>query len=450
MENKPKTNTVLLVIIIILLAVILGYNIYNILKPIPNNLPQENQNNQENNQILSTTATAIKQEINKDDYQEFSFDSFDSGEPSTSSHIQIKNIRKSYSLLDNNSSILPAVSLNQKDVNLYTDGQNTYKLINKDIGDKNCHSIEVYKNNKLLFSDKICGNSPLGDVIDWRLINGKIALTYNKDCNGNCSTEIFYDGKFITKEYKVKNPRYLFFYNNKVGFITSEFGAMNIIDGLNTEEKIFWDGKYITPSFDSIHTTSCCSSSGELEPTVFENGTLLFFAKRGEKNYLAEVKLSSNNLNKDDINNEESTSEFFTKQPGAIKSILANKDKDGFENGSWTLSVDLLSDNPRWVPGDDSTGGFFINQNEKLRNLLVLTNTKTYECGEGPDGNPTTPDVLEINTSNYINYIKDRMDKRQSEMIANKPVRKEITDLYTAYLDINGANITAIYEQCLP
>jgi hypothetical protein len=42
------------------------------------------------------------------------------------------------------------------------------------------------------------------------------------------------------------------------------------------------------------------------------------------------------------------------------------------------------------------------------------------------------------------------MDKRKSEMIANEPVREEMTDLYTAYFDITGSNITAIYEQCLP
>ena len=53
-----------------------------------------------------------------------------------------------------------------------------------------------------------------------------------------------------------------------------------------------------------------------------------------------------------------------------------------------------------------------------------------YVCGFGPDGNPTSADVS-VNPDDFINKIVS-------------------SDYKTRYFDINGTNITAIYEQCLP
>jgi len=121
---------------------------------------------------------------------------------------------------------------------------------------------------------------------------------------------------------------------------------------------------------------------------------------------------------------EESTSEVFKNQPGEIKSIESKGSNE------WLLAVDLLSHNPKWIPGVDSTGGFFINQNPKIRNLNVSNTTNIYVCGPGPDENDTSADIL-VSTSDFIKEIQS-------------------SDYKTRYFDINGSNITAVYQQCLP
>ncbi len=133
---------------------------------------------------------------------------------------------------------------------------------------------------------------------------------------------------------------------------------------------------------------------------------------------------------------ENSSQEIFKNQPGAIKSITVR------DNNQWVLAVDLLSGNPKWLPGVDSTGGFFINQNSKIRNLIVTQDTKTYDCGPGPDNNDTSADVLNA-TSSFIAEIKTDIDSGNYTIKGQYggPVR---------YMDINGSTITAIYAQCLP
>jgi len=116
---------------------------------------------------------------------------------------------------------------------------------------------------------------------------------------------------------------------------------------------------------------------------------------------------------------EDSASEFFKNQPGEIKSIRIQS------NNSWILDVDLLSSNPDWLPGVDSSGEYFVNRNPKIRSLNVTSTTKTYNCG--PD---TTPNVLQ-DASNFIQVIQKG-------------------DYKNRYFDINNTNITAMYEQCLP
>lgn len=158
-----------------------------------------------------------------------------------------------------------------------------------------------------------------------------------------------------------------------------------------------------------------------------------------------------NNLPQEEINNlsqenkesliseksEESDNEIFVSQPGTIKSIVVNKDEDGFEKGSWTLSVDLLSSNPNWLPGIDSTGGFFLNKNPKIRNLNISSATKIVNCGAQMEnyGSGFSGDLL-----SFINYAQNRIDDLKNTAEFG----------YTAYFDIEGTNITAVYEQCLP
>ncbi len=154
---------------------------------------------------------------------------------------------------------------------------------------------------------------------------------------------------------------------------------------------------------------------------------------------LGQQKITTNNLNSYNpnqntaTNNEESIAEIFTNQPGAVKSII---DKS---NGQWVLAVDILTPNQNWMPGVDSTGGFFLNQNTKIRNLDVTSSTKMYSCGT-----ETRPDVLQ-NTSIFIQNIQKRIDDYNKLNGQQKSV-----SYVSYYFDINGSNISAIYEQCLP
>jgi len=134
-------------------------------------------------------------------------------------------------------------------------------------------------------------------------------------------------------------------------------------------------------------------------------------------------------------NSEESSLEVFTKQPGAIKSIKS----DG--TNKWILAVDLLSSNPKWIPGVDSTGEFFINQNTKIRNLNITSSTKIQNCATQYSGYASG---FKNDLSSYINYVQDKINKAKTDIgLVGKFG-------YTSYFDIVGTNITAIYEQCLP
>lgn len=121
------------------------------------------------------------------------------------------------------------------------------------------------------------------------------------------------------------------------------------------------------------------------------------------------------------VTNEESQKEVFKEQPGEIKSITVLGDNQ------WLLVIDLLSRNPDFLPG---ISPFFINQNLKIRNLIVTKDTKAFICGAGLDKNVTTSDIAQ-NLSIFMSDIKKQEYK-------------------TVYFDIQGSNITAMYQQCLP
>jgi type II secretory pathway pseudopilin PulG len=136
-------------------------------------------------------------------------------------------------------------------------------------------------------------------------------------------------------------------------------------------------------------------------------------------------------INSETTHSEESSLEIFNRQPGAIKSIKS----DG--TNKWILAIDLLSSNPKWIPGDSSTGGFFINQNVKIRNLNITSLTKIQNCSTQYSGYASG---FENNLLSFVSYVNKK--------IINP---KEVGEFgYTAYFDISGSDITSIYEQCLP
>ncbi|MCR4311218.1 MAG: hypothetical protein NUV54_01455 [Candidatus Taylorbacteria bacterium] len=136
----------------------------------------------------------------------------------------------------------------------------------------------VFKNDEFLFSAPMDFGSD-GPILDWRIVDGKPAITYRTSCDQKCNTEIFFGG-LISERLGVTNPRNLFVYNGKVGFVIEDGGA----------DKIYYDENFITPGFESIHTHNCCALN-EILPTVYDNGVILFHGKRGDQYYLVEATL---------------------------------------------------------------------------------------------------------------------------------------------------------------
>lgn len=134
--------------------------------------------------------------------------------------------------------------------------------------------------------------------------------------------------------------------------------------------------------------------------------------------------------------NSETSTEIFNNQPGAIKSTTDQG------NNQWTLAIDLLSSNPEWLPGVNEK---YLNQNTKIRNLIVTKDTKTYNCGID-----SKPSVLQ-NVANYITSIQKYI--AQAKLDSKNRVGGSVelmTDWRTLNFNVNGNNITAIYDICLP
>ncbi len=131
--------------------------------------------------------------------------------------------------------------------------------------------------------------------------------------------------------------------------------------------------------------------------------------------------------------------EFFKMQPGAIVNIVVQNDS------TWVFTIDLLTRNPDWLPGNDSTP-FFNNKNPKVRSLIVTKySTKTYKCnGAEKNGILTETSVFIAEIQKLTNIRKSEEEKSEVKIFRKNPFE------YTAYFDIEGTNITAMYEQCLP
>ncbi len=118
---------------------------------------------------------------------------------------------------------------------------------------------------------------------------------------------------------------------------------------------------------------------------------------------------------------EDSPNERFIEQPGEIK-ILKE-----ISSEKWVMSLDILTRNPDWIPGEND---FFINRNPKIRDYIITPSTRVYVCGEGLDGNSTTPDV-EASFTEYIRAIENDSHR-------------------VRYFDIRNGRVLSIYNQCLP
>jgi hypothetical protein len=156
-------------------------------------------------------------------------------------------------------------------------GNDIYELRSPS-GETIADAYSMYRNDELLFTAKMEYGSE-GPILDARIVAGVPSFTYLVECTDTCTTDVFYVSS-ISKEYSVADPRYLFAYEGKIGFIAADKNG----------DRVFFDGSFITPAFESIHTHNCCATHKML-PTIYDNGVLIFTAQRGDDSYLAEVLL---------------------------------------------------------------------------------------------------------------------------------------------------------------
>jgi hypothetical protein len=123
----------------------------------------------------------------------------------------------------------------------------------------------------------------------------------------------------------------------------------------------------------------------------------------------------------------------FKWQPGAVLSIVAKNDS------TWIIKINLLTQNPKWLPGVAGTGNFFINLH-KILNLTISNKTKTYKCEDSckPETSSKTSDFIDEIQKIIAEY------KDEPEILENEPY------VYTVYFDFDENTITALHEKCLP
>lgn len=351
MENKPKTNTVLLVIVTILLVVGLVYVFFNKSKTVPenisvNNNPQENQNNQASDNISLLTY----------------------------------NYPERYSVDYPKNWVIAS--------DTKTENGGVFSIKNSS------EAIPTGANSQMRSIDSF---------IDIQLASYEIDPLIHKTID-----DVLKDPKFgVSKTNRINNV------------VDMNIGGKSLrVEPLNTEQSKGYSFLY----------------DGNVYHIDFVTGSKEQYQKDKEvfDNMIQSFKL---------LNSEESTSETFNHQPGAIKSVKY----DGVNK--WIFAVDLLTYNTGWSPGVNDR---YSNQNTKIRNLNVTSDTKIYGCVSGPDGGgPDVSKVPNIDTSKFIVDIQKRIENAKEGTYRIGSV-EHMTDWVTLSFDIIGTNITAIYEACLP
>lgn len=110
--------------------------------------------------------------------------------------------------------------------------------------------------------------------------------------------------------------------------------------------------------------------------------------------------------------------ETYKDQPAAVVAVSTD---------SKIVTLDFLARNPKWLPGNNSKDPFFLNDNPKLRDVLINGSTKAFVCG-GVSGAAIVP-------TSAATMISDLNSGSNSHI---------------AYFDIEDGAITAIHQQCLP
>jgi peptidoglycan hydrolase-like protein with peptidoglycan-binding domain len=106
----------------------------------------------------------------------------------------------------------------------------------------------------------------------------------------------------------------------------------------------------------------------------------------------------------------------------------------------WTVSLELMGRNPNWLPGDDNSGPFYIDQNKSL-SLSIPSTAKAYACPHSANAaTVSTPEGnLELTTPGDL--IEPKTNSETSQITNTHPV---------LYFDISGGSVSAIYQSCTP
>ena len=220
-------------------------------------------------------------EVNNDNYREYLLATDTEALPSVLTNIAAaEDMLKSESSINDVTMVPLELTSDDRDRNVIekrTIGNDVYELRSLS-GREISETYSMFKNDQRLFTADMEYGAE-GPILDWRIVDGKPTFTYLVDCAGVCTTDIYHDGS-ITVKYGVVNPRYLFSFDGNLGFISTD------TDG----DKIFYNGNFITPAFDIIHTHNCCAVQ-EILPTVYDNGILVFSSKRGDDEFINEVRL---------------------------------------------------------------------------------------------------------------------------------------------------------------
>lgn len=147
--------------------------------------------------------------------------------------------------------------------------------------------INLMKNGKVIFSGVVCQGTFDYPLINMRLIEGKLTFDYldgpcfNENTNEYARMNVFYEGRNINKEYGFGRSRYLFSYKGKTGFIIGD----------EKNEYLYFNGKKISSGFDVIRSYNHEDPSPPILK-IYDNGALLFGARKGEDIYLVEIDLN--------------------------------------------------------------------------------------------------------------------------------------------------------------
>jgi hypothetical protein len=166
----------------------------------------------------------------------------------------------------------------------------TYDLVGthyKNEGDNIPDKYRVKLGDKTIFEHEMCYGAE-GPIHLFLLAEDymKVAITFSEACQYSTDNKvtavsnIFYDGETINEKFEVDESKHLFSYKNKIGFIGKK----------NDAWYIFFNDKEIPYSFDQISDIGCCAAPYYFN--VYENGALVFMAKKQNNNYIVEIDLN--------------------------------------------------------------------------------------------------------------------------------------------------------------